>query len=178
MSQNRKGFIVVNCLLHMIEKWRESLDEAGAYEALLTDLSKSFDCLPYELIIAKLYGYGVDMPPLKLINFHLSKRRQMIKINDVHISSSEKSFGVPQDSILGPLLLNIFTCDLFMFPPKNGIANYADDNTSYSAGTESHNIISNLEQASDILSNWFQDNYLKANPDKYHVLRSETCSNC
>ena len=65
-----------------------------------------------------------------------------------------------------------------MFPPKNGIANYADDNTSYSAGTESHNIISNLEQASDILSNWFQDNYLKANPDKYHVLRSETCSNC
>ena len=77
----------------MIEKWRESLDEAGAYEALLTDLSKSFDCLPYELIIAKLYGYGVDMPPLKLINSHLSKRRQMIKINDVHISSSETFWG-------------------------------------------------------------------------------------
>ena len=61
-----------------------------------------------------------------------------------------------------------------MFLPKNGIANYADDNTPYSTGTGIHNITSDLEQASDILSKWFQDNYLKANPDKYHVLLSET----
>ena len=61
-----------------------------------------------------------------------------------------------------------------MFLPKNGIANYADDNTSYSTGTGIHNIISDLEQASDILSKWFQDNYLKANQDKYHVLLSDT----
>ena len=52
----------------MIEKWRESLDQGGAYGALLTDLSKAFDCLPHELIIAKLYAYGVDMSSLKLIN--------------------------------------------------------------------------------------------------------------
>ena len=63
--------------------------------------------------------------------------------------------------------------NLFRFLPKSGIANYADDNTPYSTGTRIHNIISDLEQASDILSNWFQDNYLKANPDKYHVLLSE-----
>ena len=114
------------------------------------------------------------MPSLKLINSYLSKRRQRIKINDVYSSWSEILFGVPQGSILGPLLFNIFICDLFMFLPKNGIANYADDNTPYSTGTGIHNIISDLEQASDILSKWFQDNYLKANPDKYHVLLSET----
>ena len=71
-SQNqcgfRKGFSVVNCLLPMIEKWRESLDQGGAYGALLTDLSKAFDCLPHELIIAKLHAYGVDIPSLRLIN--------------------------------------------------------------------------------------------------------------
>ena len=61
-----------------------------------------------------------------------------------------------------------------MFLPENGIANYADGNTPYSTGSGIHNIISDLEQASDILSNWFQDNYLKANPGKYHVLLSET----
>ena len=57
--------------------------------------------------------------------------------------------------------------------PKDGIANYADDNTTYSTGAGIH-IISDLEQASDILSKWCMDNYLKANSDKYHVLLSET----
>ena len=56
----RKGFSVANCLLPMIEKWRESLDQGGAYGALLTDLSKAFDCLPHDLLIAKLHAYGLD----------------------------------------------------------------------------------------------------------------------
>ena len=60
-----------------------------------------------------------------------------------------------------------------MFLPKDGIANYADDNTPYSTSNGIHNI-SNLEQTSDILSKWFIDNYLKANLDRYHVLLSET----
>ena len=122
----RKGFSVVNCLLPMIEKWSESLDQGGTYGALLTNLSKTVDCLPHVLIIAKLYVYGVDMHWLKLINSYLSKRRQRIKIDDVFTSWSEILFGVPQGSILDPLLFNVFICDLFMFRPKDGIANYAE----------------------------------------------------
>ena len=59
----------------MIEKWRKTLDQGGTYEALITDLSKAFDSLPHELIIAKLSAYGVDIPSLKLVNSNLSKRR-------------------------------------------------------------------------------------------------------
>ena len=136
----RKGFSVVNCLLPMIEKWRESLDQDGTYGTLLTDLSKTFDCLPHELIIAKLYTYGVDMPSLKLINSYLSKRTQRIKINDIYSSWSEIHFRVPEGSILGPILFNIFIYDLFMFLPIDGVANYADDNTPYSVGNGIHNI--------------------------------------
>ena len=151
----------------MIEKWRESLDQGSACGALLTDLSKAFDCLPHELIIAKLHGYGVDMPSLELINSYLSKRRQRIKINDVYSSWSEILFGVSEGSILGPLLLNIFICDLFMFLPIDGIANYTDDNTPYSTRYGIHNVMSDLEKTSNILLKWFIDNCLKANPDKY-----------
>ena len=61
-----------------------------------------------------------------------------------------------------------------MFLPKDGTANYADDNNPWSTGNGIHNIISDLEQASDILSIWFIDNYLKANPRKYLVLLRET----
>ena len=77
----------------MNENWRESLDQGSACGALLTDLSKAFGCLPHELIIAKLYAYGEDMPSLKLINSYLSKRKQRIKINDVYSSCSEILFG-------------------------------------------------------------------------------------
>ena len=114
------------------------------------------------------------MPSLKLINSYVSKRRQSIEINDVYSSWSEIRFGVPQGSIFGPLLFNIFICDLFMFLPENGIANYADDNTPYSTGTGIHSTISDLDQAIGILLKWFQYNSLKANPDKYHVLLTET----
>ena len=56
----RKGFSTQNCLLHMVENWKESLDQGGHYGALLTDVSKAFDCIMHDLIIAKLQAYGFD----------------------------------------------------------------------------------------------------------------------
>ena len=57
----------------MIEKWRKSLDAGGAFGALITKLTKALDCLPHELLIAKLHAYGVDTPSLKLLHSYLIK---------------------------------------------------------------------------------------------------------
>ena len=72
----RKGFNAQTCLVAMLDKFRKCLDNRGEYAALLTDLSKAFDCLPHDLLIAKLHPYGFHTPSLKLIHSYLTERYQ------------------------------------------------------------------------------------------------------
>ena len=147
----RRGYNAQHCLIILIEKWKKSVDNGGASGALLTDLSKAFNCLPHELLIAKLDPCGFDKSSLKLIHSYLSNRKQRVKINDTYSFWSEILFGVPQGSILGPLLFNIFICDMFSFLEGFDIANYADDSTPHCAGKSAESVVNNLEQSSAIL---------------------------
>ena len=81
-------------------------------------------------------------------------------------------FGVPQGSILGPLLFNIFLADLFFTLNNTEIANYADDTTPYAVSDNIDDLISSLERSSKDLLKWFDDNLMKSNPDKCHLLFS------
>ena len=115
----------------MIEKWKKTVDNGGVFGALLTDLSKAFDCIPHDLIIAKLEAYGFHIDALKLIHDYLSNRKQRVKVNDAYSSWKDIFYGVPQGFILRPLLFNIHLCDLFYFWEDLDIASYADDTAIY-----------------------------------------------
>ena len=105
-------------LLALSKKWKPAVDKGKSFGALLTDLSKAFDCLPHELLIAKLHSYGFNLNALRLIRSYLSNKRQRTKINESYSSCEEILFGVPQGSTLRPLLFNIFMCDLFFIVDK------------------------------------------------------------
>ena len=132
----------------LLEKWKTCVDQKQICEALLTDLSKAFDCLPHDLIIAKLNAYGFSLSALRLIHDYLSNRKQRTKINLTYSSWEEILFGVPQGSILGSLLFNIFMCDLFFILEEIDIASFADDTTPYAIGNSVDEIRNLLENTS------------------------------
>ena len=82
----RQGISAQHCLLAITEKWKNSLDKGKTFGALLTDLSKAFDCLPHDLMIAKLNAYGFSLSASKLIHNYLSHRIQRTKINSSYSS--------------------------------------------------------------------------------------------
>ena len=168
----RKGFNAQHCLVSMIEKWKESMDSGGAFGALMTDLSKAFDCLHHELLIAKLDAYGFDIKSVKLIQQYLSNRKQRVKVGNAYSSWKDIFYGIPQGSILGPLIFNIFLCDLFYFLEGVAVASYADDTTPYTANKTNDLVIKEIEHFSEVLFKWFDFNYMKINSGKSHILFS------
>ena len=124
--------------------WKRRVDNGGAFGTLL-DSSKVFDCLSHELLIAKLHAYLFDKRSLVLIYNYLSNSKQRVKVNDSYSSWSEILIGIPQRSILGPLLFTIFICDMFYSMEDFEIANYADDSTPFSAKLNHKSIVEELE---------------------------------
>ena len=105
------------------------------------DLSKAYDCQPHDLLITKLEAYGFDFNSLRLMYSYLDCRHQRVKIGSHRSTAKRIKIGVPQRSVLGPLLFNIFINDLCLMRLDSEIRNFADDNTIYSCGIDPHKFL-------------------------------------
>ena len=112
----------------MIQCFKNALDNGDLVGCISMDLFKAFGYLPHSLIICKLYAYGVSANAYKLIASYLYKRKQRVKIENEQSEWLDISKGVPQGSILGLLIFNIFINDIFYFIQDRTLYNYADDN--------------------------------------------------
>ena len=152
---------------------KKAVDNGNVFGALLTDLSKAFDCLPHDFIIAKLNSYGFSLIALNLIHNYLTKRKQRTKINHSYSSWEDILSEMPQGSILGQILFNIFLSDLFLIVDDIDLTNYADDNTIYKEHENIDDLIVSLQDVAAKLFKCFSDNQMKGNTDKCHLVLSK-----
>ena len=146
----------------MLEKLKLSIDNKGFAGGVLMNLSKSFDTINYQLLLAKLHAYGFSKKALAIICSYLPNQKQRIKINNAFSSWKDLTLGMPQGSVLGPLLFNIYLNDLFFFLKDVGICKFADDTTYQSL----KNVLESLEKNSILAIRWFKNNYMILNTDK------------
>ena len=154
----RKGYSTQHALLRFIEGLKKCLDKKDVAGAVLMDLSKSFDCLSLILLLAKLKSYGFSDNAMEFRYSDLEKRVQRVKINSDFSDWMETEQGVPQGSILGPLLFNIYKNDIFLHLNKSNLCNYTYDNTIGLSSTDMNELTDDLESVAAILNKWFNEN--------------------
>ena len=147
----RKNYSTQHCLSCMLEIWKKVLDKGGYICAIFMDLSKAFDTLNHDLLIAKLGAYGFETDALRYMKSYLTNRKQRVRVNKTFSEWERITTGVPQASILGPLLFNIFLNNLFLFISNSSLSNYADDNTLYTFGDNLKKITDNLRNSLMVL---------------------------
>ena len=170
ISAYRKGYSSQHVLLKLTEEWRKHLDRNQIVGAVLMDLSKAFDCIPHDLLIAKLAAYGFEKKTLKFFLSYLKGRKQSVNIKGKLSSFMDILAGVPQGSILGPVIFNIFINDMQNIFDKCSLNNYADDNTLDDHASSIPELVDSLEKDSQKAIDWFKSNHMIANPDKFKAI--------
>ena len=133
------------------------------------NLSKAFDCLSRDLIIAKLAAYGLGDGALQKIYSYLKNLKQSVKVKGVISLLKVILARVPQGSLLGPLLFNIFINDMFCFITSN-LHNFADDNTLSAVAESLQSLANELEHQAKKAIDWLQMNQMIANPEKFKAI--------
>ena len=172
LSAYRAGYSCQHVLLDICEQWRKAIDDQKSAGLLLLDLSKAFDCLPHSLIVAKLRAYGMSIESVELLADYLSDRKQRVKLSGIQSLWNNILKGVPQGSILGPAIFNVFINDIFIAIKDGTLFNYADDNSVLVDGDDRPSVIAKIQSNSKELMTWCSSNEMEANPSKFQLMLS------
>ena len=121
--------------------------------------------------LAKIYIK--DKTSTEYLKDYLSHRKQKIKINKTFSNWANILHGIPQGSMLGPLVFNVFLCDLFLFVPNIDLVIYEDDNIPFAMGSLELEVINKIKSVAENLTWCFRNNCMKVNPYKFHLLLSD-----
>ena len=171
ISENQFGFRPNRSCIHAVGKlteyMREMIDRNQVGYSCFLDIKKAFDTIDHKILGTKLYKYGVRGLPLKLIEHYLQNRYQYVQLNGKKSRIKEITHGVPQGSVLGPLLFIIYINDLPLNCSSSSVTLFADDTTITNAGRESEK---NLKLDLKNVTDWFLVNKLCVNSSKCEIL--------
>ena len=162
----QKSHGIQHSLITMLEKRKSALDKGENICVLFMDLSKAFDTINHDLLLAKLKAYGFSINALDLMCSYLKNQKQWVQISTNFISAKKIHAGVPEGSIDGPILFHLFINDSVLFLSDTFLSNYVGDNNLYSIGKDRDIIKNLLRKDFKTLTEWFFENYMVINQKK------------
>ena len=170
-SGNRKLHSTETALLHVTDELIVAMDEKRISAVVLLDMSKAFDSRHHDLLLQKLETLGVSLS-MQWFKSYLTNRYQYVRFQDAVSDLLPLKFGVPQGSILGPLLFTVYVNDLLCVPTHCKSVCYVDDCKLYLSfpSQDLEVAVSNLNEDLDNICRWCCQNSLLINSDKTKVL--------
>ena len=156
-----KGTDLAN--IQFIKNVLDALDANKYIISVFLDLTKAFDCVSHEILLKKLRHYGINGSLYHWIESYLSNRRQYVMFNGKRSTEKTVNIGVPQGSLLGPLLFLIYINDLNQALLSGDLSLFADDANYYKCGSDYNQLINSVNNNLKQLSKWFIANKLPLN---------------